>query len=220
MNTDEFADLLDGIRTGLGGTLRKDAASDLTDAANLFRQFPGQSISTLGDAIDDALSGQRTTVPAMLERLRAVSSTPLDPADLKVLESDIDKTKAEPIKKILRGLGLKPQRYVKDNRDWLKAIARGASDQPVADSVDQAAVAELVARYRDLGKRIGEVSFAELQAEADRFETYGAATLRRVLDELGQDTRGSAKTLARRIHGLLERWKADHDHAMRARKHA
>lgn len=199
MNIADLAQVLDGLATGLASGLKEREKKELIALATLFRRFPNQSISEFIKFVNETLSRERNSVPALMERICLYKQGSGETR--QELEASLRSLSATDLKKLIAALGMKAGSKKDDNLQLLlsdldRSVTNHSPVLPQAHTDLAQQINKAYELYQAIKAELRSISMEEIRARfATHFSGLPKTVLAGVLSRLGYPMYGSKEEI-------------------------
>ena len=212
MNTEELAQVFDGLARGLASGLKDKEKKELAALIGMFRRFPNQGVGDFVKSVEGAFSKERNSVPALVERIKAFEQGAGEPS--KELDADVAKLGAADLKKLVTALGMKSAASKTDNLKLVRSrLSEGPATAPespgpagLAGEVDEA-----YSQYEAIKADLRSITVEEMRARFAGLSRLPKPVLAGLLTRLGYPADGSKEEVAAKLLDNLTSIKISHD---------
>jgi len=184
MKTDDLVEVFQGLLRGIGPTMRQQDREEIGSLVELFRRFPGQSVTDFVGEVDGAIGQKQPSEPPLIDRLRHAIANKT--SDRETLFIRVQSLPAAELRQIVVALGYTAGKTKADN---LRTVARQLRGETSTESVSQpqtdADTEKLYQEYQAIKSQLEGIDFDSIRTRCAVFSAYSKSTIGAVLIRLG-----------------------------------
>lgn len=207
MNTQDFAQVIEGMAAGFGRGLKERDRNELLKTAALFRRFRDQSLANFVEFVEEILRKERGSVTALTDRIRNVGKDAEDSSE--AILKDVQRLPAGDLTELLRAIGEDASGNKQQKLDRLRTVV-GGNHPPRANGTPQAngqlndEIQHTYQEYQSIERALDRLSYEEIRARFAPIAQKPKRVLEGVLQRVGYNALGSKEELAERLLSGLE----------------